>query len=720
MIALWGKNLASKPNLTLGFSFSFPKPTTFFLKLSAQTVFQVFVDGKLVAFGPNRTALGYARLSELQLKGQYLVIKVHSHLINSYAYIKQSPFFAAEIKTDDGKLYNSHDFLCYLLDDRVQKVSRYSYQRGFSEAYRLNDNPRRFLLGSSIYPLVETENAKLPRLIPSHTPNPKMDEHFPHLLESGMIEVSLLPAPLWKPNFITLVGEKLEGFKEAHFEECPLNEVKDFHRSQKSHHHPLHYRIFDFQRAMTGFFKLKVKLLTPGPIYAIFDEILTEGDVDYKRNNTNNVIKWHPLFKGEAELLTMEPYTARYIKIILPHDARIQVSIVDFENDDVNRLQFASSDPDLNLIFNAAKNTLAQNAVDILMDCPSRERAGWLSDSYFSSTAEYYFTGANRVEEAFLENYRLLKETTLPKGMIPMVYPSDDYDQVFIPNWSLWYILEVGKYHLLYKKELDAKTKSIIKSLLAYFAKFENEDGLLENLESWVFVEWSAANDYEHVRGVNIPTNALYARALEVASCLLDQIKPSKKANRIKDYIRRYAYNGFYFVDNLVRNDNNILEQTNHLTEVCQYYLFWLETITREDYPVLYDHLMTELGPYRLKKHEDIAPPNMMYGIYMRLDLLLRAGNQHELLKECKHYFLSMAAQTGTLWENNLPTASCNHGFASYSIRWLIYGLSGYDHLRPDSLHDLKANGRNERIILPLSDHQTLSLTVTHEGVKVN
>lgn len=720
MIALWGENLASKPNLTLGFSLSFPKHTSFYLKLSAQTVFQVFVDGKLVAFGPNRTALGYARYSELDLAGQHLVIKVHSHLINSYAYIKQPPFFAAEVKTEEGKQYNSHDFRCYLLHDRVQKVPRYSYQRGFSEVYRIGDNPHRFLLGEPIYPQVSTVKAKLPRLIPSTTPNPKLNEHRPHLIEKGKIEVSLLPAPVWRPNFITLVGEKLEGFKEEHFEECPIDEVKDFHFSQGSHDHPFHYGIFDFQRAITGFFKLKVELRTPGPIYVLFDEILTDGDVDYKRNNTNNVIKWNHRFKGEAEVITMEPYTVRFMKIIVPHDARVQLSIIDFENDDVNQLQFESSDPDLNLIFTAAKNTLAQNAVDILMDCPSRERAGWLADSYFSSTAEYYFTGANKVEEAFLENYRLLEETKLPKGMIPMVYPSDDYDQVFIPNWSLWYILEIGKHHLLHKTFIANKTKSIIKNLLAYFTKFENEDGLLENLESWVFVEWSAANDYEHVRGVNIPTNALYARALEVASWLFGQSKLMVKANRIKDYIRNHAYNGCYFVDNLVRNEKNILERTNHITEVCQYYLFWLETITREDYPALYLYLMTELGPYRSKKHEEIAPPNMMYGIYMRLDLLLKEGNQHELLKECKHYFLSMAEQTGTLWENKLASASCNHGFASYSIRWLVYGLSGYDHLTPDSLHHLKANGSKGKITLPLANNQTLTLTVDRQEVKVN
>jgi alpha-L-rhamnosidase len=32
--------------------------------------------------------------------------------------------------------------------------------------------------------------------------------------------------------------------------------------------------------------------------------------------------------------------------------------------------------------------------------------------------------------------------------------------------------------------------------LLDYFKKFRNEDGLLEKLDGWVFVEWSDANRF--------------------------------------------------------------------------------------------------------------------------------------------------------------------------------------------------------------------------------
>lgn len=34
---------------------------------------------------------------------------------------------------------------------------------------------------------------------------------------------------------------------------------------------------------------------------------------------------------------------------------------------------------------------------------------------------------------------------------------------------------------------------------------------------------------------------------------------------------------------------------------------------------------------------------------------------------------------TGTLWEHNAVWASCGQGFAAYSIKWIIYGLTGRD-----------------------------------------
>ncbi|WP_289490291.1 hypothetical protein, partial [Klebsiella pneumoniae] len=47
----------------------------------------------------------------------------------------------------------------------------------------------------------------------------------------------------------------------------------------------------------------------------------------------------------------------------------------------------------LQKIYDATVSTFRQNSTDIFMDCPSRERAGWLCDSFFTARVEKELTG---------------------------------------------------------------------------------------------------------------------------------------------------------------------------------------------------------------------------------------------------------------------------------------------------------------------------------------
>lgn len=114
------------------------------------------------------------------------------------------------------------------------------------------------------------------------------------------------------------------------------------------------------------------------------------------------------------------------------------------------------------------------------------------------------------------------------------------------------------------------KTKAF--GLLKYFSRFENSDGLLENLESWVFVEWSRANDLTN--GVNYPSNMLYSAMLSAISELYDLPELSKKAEKIRETVYYQSFDGKFFRDHAVR-ENGILKTKSDSTEVCQYYAFF-------------------------------------------------------------------------------------------------------------------------------------------------
>lgn len=287
---------------------------------------------------------------------------------------------------------------------------------------------------------------------------------------------------------------------------------------------------------------------------------------------------------------------------------------------------------------------------------------------------------------------QLFLHLTLAVLLICMVYPllmsvwcafktTVDYDGVFIPNWAMWYGLELAAYaDRAGEDEIVRRSRESVLGIIAYFRRFENEFSLLEDLEGWVFVEWSAANDADRVCGVNVPSNFCYAALLERVGRLYGIAEWVQKAAAVRNVLRELACDGVFFADNLVRDERGSLKRTDRRSEVCQYYAFWFDGISREDYPELFSMLVRRLGPRRKNgEFPALAPPNMMYGIYMRLDLLMRAGMREQLFEECLYYFLKMAERTGTLWENNDVRASCNHGFAAYAAKWLIYVLTGYD-----------------------------------------
>jgi alpha-L-rhamnosidase len=480
-----------------------------------------------------------------------------------------------------------------------------------------------------------------------------------------------------------MVGTKLDGFAIAAWDELLTEEASLFiYRSNKTTDSGLYYKTYDFGRAMTGFAELKITAKREGVLYVIFDELLWherekgENYVAFERNACSSVHKFVLRNGGQYNVSTFDPYLMRYALLVCSDGVEAEIALRDYENPNADDFTVECADASIQKIVEAAKATFAQNAVDLLTDFPSRERAGWLSDSYFSSEAEYILTGKNQAEKAFLENYAYADCTGLPDCMVPMCYPSAPYD-TYIPNWAMWYVLELEKYANRWgRDEIIAKTKEKADGILRYFKRKENEFGLLENLDGWVFVKWRSANDEAHIKGVNIPSNIAYARCLEGMANLYGYEDLRVQAENICTFIKANAYDGKFFVDNLIRDEQGNLQQSGLLTEVCQYYAFWFNCITKEEYPWLYEELMERLGVNREEGYaSEIGTSNVLYGLYMRVDLLMREGKKAKVLDECMRLFLPMAERTGTLWEHNGISASCNHGFASYALKWILFAL---------------------------------------------
>ena len=458
--------------------------------------------------------------------------------------------------------------------------------------------------------------------------------------------------------------------------------------------------------SLTGFFELVLDVQEDALLYLLFDEVNVPSPtqpgmvgISFYRNTTHNCITYS-LKKGHYRLLSFEPYTAHFARLVCLGGV-IKISsfrLVRYENPDAYRIRYSFENKKIERVFASAVSTFAQNAVDLLTDCPSRERAGWLCDSFFSGQVEPLLTGFNLEEEAFLDAYAKCKKDDLPEGMIPMCYPADFPSKEYIPNWTLWYILELEQF----KKRngdvpLIAESRKNIEGILSYFKKLENNDGMLENLQGWVFVEWSKANDPEFIAGVNAPSNMLYAAALIAASSLLGDPSLKAKGEALKAAIKKMFFRGDFFVDNAIRDEAGHLQLTDNMSETCQYYALYFGVASLEDDPAFAKRMIEVFGEFRDDKnvYPTVYKSNLLMGIMMRLEWLNRLGMHQKVFDETIDYFDKMATLTGTLWEHDDVNASLNHCFASYVVHFLLeanFGLLYIDeankeiHLKGSSL----------------------------------
>ena len=729
--AVWAEGQKNQMNRAFAFVLDLGKKQMGEICLSAASCYKVIADGKLMGFGPNRTAHGYARAAVYPFNAQYITVEVQSHFVPNFCWVKREPFFACVLKTESGKEYFAEDFNCFALSDRVQKVRRYSFQRGFCETY-INEKDRTalyFCKPQNAFPRVKTEKAELPHLLPSETLNPALSEIFAEkVIDSGYCKISPEIA-VYVDRTETLIGTVIEGFKRGEWQDFSTDEISRITYLSGAKSGDYAYETLDFSRIVTGIVEVEIIAGNAGEVFFAFDEILSDEKlktIKPFRGDTANVFKWTVKKAGVYNLSAFEPYAFRYANVITSAGVKANVKVRAYENPEAGKMLFECDDKKIERIMEAARHTFAHNAVDLLTDCPSRERAGWLSDSFFSSVAERVFTGDNKVERAFLQNYILADKSGHPKGMIPRCYPADYYEEDgFIPNWSLWYILEIYKYFTQYGyDETVEKSRANVEGILNYFVDFENEFGVLEDLKGWIFVEWSAANNSDHINGINVPSNACYYASLLAAAKVYGIKGLKEKAEKVKDYLLKNAYVDGFFVDNLIRNEKGDIIPTENYTETCQYYMFFFQCADKHTHKELFDKMLNEYGKSDssvsggnpVKKQ--LTPSNMIYGVYMRLELLMREQKRVELLNECVRYFYDMTQKTGTLWENNTASASCDHGFASYVSRFIIYALFGFDVLYPEKGGAKNGIKLNSEAVLPFKQ-KTVNLSVLNNIVTV-
>jgi len=668
---VWVKGREKEMNVTLRFTESFAatgREKRIFLRVTGVTFYRIRLNGVYVGYGPARGPKGFDRIDEWDLakfaeKGaNALEIDVTGSFCPCYYVTEQPSYLQAEVVAD-GKILTATDVRTFVASElnREIKVPRYSFQRPFCEVW---NEPYR-ASSETLELAVQPAKKFLPRR--ADYPTFALNEKAVRIAEGKVRYDASVPLREYRPLLRTGAGRHdSHGYATNVCRVLPSVEADRYLDDPNG---ACRAEMWDFGLLDCGFIGLKARAKGKGRVVLSFDEVLTNGKVDFLRGGTANVVIWNLDGAGDYALETIEPYAFRYAKIVLDGDMTIgHPYIRTYKSPAAADARAPTKDPVLSMVYGAACETFRQNAVDVFTDCPGRERAGWLCDSFFTARVSKLLTGSLALEELFLENYLLAEEPNIPQGMFPMCYPADHIDRNFIPNWAMWLVLELGDYlerggDPALVKRFEPKVTAFVK----YLSGFENADGLLEKLPAWVFIEWSAANEF--TQDVNYPSNMTWARVLETVAKLYDRPELARKAESVREMIRRQSFDGMWFRDNAVRGADGKLSVTTNHTETCQYYAFFFGTATPKTHAKLWKTLVNDFGPERKTKdsHPDVPFSNAFVGNYLRLDLLQQAGFQDRVEANVRGYFGGMAERTGTLWEMDTPTASCCHGFASYA-----------------------------------------------------
>lgn len=644
-------------------------------KIAAHYFYRLTVNGKFVAFGPARTAYGYARVDEIVLDGlldkaqNEVRFEVAGYNCRSLSTCKQQSFLCCEIVSGEKALaYTGKDFCCYKNEEHLQKVMRFTGQRHFTEVYDFT-KPQ---AGEKLNVI----EVKAPVFLERGVPYPEYDERYASLFGKGKLAydesiLDDLPNFGWRPDFWGGFDDDDVPSKPAywafahHYLDCepttlPVSvEVNE-------------YALFDFGKVETGFFTLTLTAKEDSDVVLAFTELGEEKSFAFTGMHVRNVIEYFVSAGKSVTVMTFEPYTTKKIAVAIRTGAvEIEsLKLTTYERSTRDIIEHKIEDEKLKEIYDAGVRTFAHNALDLYTDCPSRERAGWLCDSFFTARAEKFLYGKTPIEDAFLENYRLFTnhDGYLPEGVLPMCYPSDVnvYGSKFIPQWAMWYVVEVYEYLTERNTAVDKNLfRDGIYGYLKYLTGFENEFGLLEKLEAWNFVEWSKANSW--VQDVNFPTNFLYSRILECTGKLYGDDALLEKAKKVRATALDLSFDGQVFIDNAVRDKNGELKMTRNCSEACQYYALLLCGLDLDDekYAFLKQQIYEKFANFE-RGDRDFCEINAFIGLYLRIVFLMDYGDGKLLKDDLIYFFGGMAKETSTLWEHRQRgEGSQDHGFAS-------------------------------------------------------
>lgn len=719
--AVWGTDLKEKYNQFLGFvtEIEIKGEQEIVFSIAARSYYRLYLNGEMVSAGPARTAVGYCRVDVIKkkLSGRVMVGIEVAALNKPDRYCNdctlEPGMLTAEVTLTDGTVLSAtgkeqDDWLYAELSYRRSNVETMSHSRGIIEWYDLNEYSFNWRVGRTAAknliwkkPVLTEDKVKyLKRRAPyaSYRKIPMktlidVKDVIPTEGESEGFILSI--APMFNPKWYGMLKDE---------NRCLLSL-----RNQKDIRFTGEFEILENPDGMAGSGKIR---LIPGENipavmfandfselgFIVFDvqvekeSIIDVVNCDHLQYNGelkgNTYVTRYHLQPGSYHLTTFEPKLVRYMKFICRTEGKVELSypyLMDYSYSDDHVCTFQCDDGELNQIYEASRRTLRLATADIFMDCPQRERGGWLCDSHFASRAAWQMFGSMEVEKDFLENFFLTDPDKYWMSFFPGVYPGCDerIKEHDFPNWSFWLIAELYYY---YQRSGDREFLEVHKKRIYRFLEnlisLRGESGLVDSYP-YSFVDWSMANRDFAIFPISIPNNCLIVRILEMASELYGVTEWKRHADEMRAIIEKLDGTPGIFggSGDAAEYKDGVLRRTDCPTEGGMALELW-SGFHWDDRWYL-ERFIKTMGPNpACRANPNIGKANLFIGLMIRFEVLARLGRIDVLVSEFKNVYLEeLKLGSGTFFENINATSGC-HGFNGNAGALITQNVLGLGELQ--------------------------------------
>ena len=428
--------------------------------------------------------------------------------------------------------------------------------------------------------------------------------------------------------------------------------------------------LVDFGQNLTGWPSLIINNAKAGTVITIWNsEVLNNGRIVRNRiEMSNNFDK----YTCKAGTQTFEPDTGyggfRYLEIEgYPGTLTSDNIKMNYSHQDLNKTgDFICSNTLFNDIYNICVRTQKNNAQQVLVDCPTREQTGYITDSYImSNNIMYNFS-----------NYTIMKKVVddwwasrLSNGNLLSSSPAEHVQE--IPEWTLHWIMALWDQYFYYndKNSLESMYPTL-QGVLNYFNKYRNNStNLLTNTPGWEISDYP--NGGMDMNGSSLtPQNCLYYGALVCASKIATVLGKTTYAtnyhniaNNVRNGINTTLFNG----TNKYRDCNG--SSSYHAT--ASVFALYFDVVEENKKTAVINYVKA-LG----------FQPSVYGGWYLSEAMYRNGEAQHmyNLINQTRSQWGRMVNQgETTTWEDWNGGLSRSHAWSAYPMKFFLSYVSGIE-----------------------------------------